>query len=218
MDINLLKNIDLFTSLSEDDLESLSQHFVLRQHPKNTVVINEGDDTRSLYIILSGRVKVYLNDENGKEVILNVESEGDYFGEVSLFDDGKRSASVMTMEASKFAVLEKQEFLNCLAKNQELALTIIQGLTSRLRGLSESVRNLALMDVYGRVAHTLLEMASEQDGKWIISEKLTQHELANRVGASSKMVSRIMQDLKKGGYITKQGKHLIIERPLPPAW
>ena len=218
MDINLLKNIQLFAALGEEDRQALSQHFVLRQYPKNSVIINEGDDTKSLYVILSGRVKVYLNDENGKEVILNMESDGDYFGEVSLFDDGKRSASVMTMEESKFAVLEKQEFLNCLAKNQELALAIIQGLTSRLRGLSESVRNLALMDVYGRVAHTLLDMASEQDGKWIISEKLTQHELANRVGASSKMVSRIMQDLKKGGYITKDGKHLIIERPLPPAW
>lgn len=214
----LLNNVDLFESLEADELEELSKHFISRQLAKNSIVINEGDDTNSLYIILSGRVKVYLNDENGKEVILNVEQKGDYFGEVSLFDDGKRSASVMTLENSKFAVLEKDEFLKCLAEHPHLALAIIKGLTMRLRALSENVRNLALMDVYGRVAHTLLELAEEKGQQWVINEKLTQNDLAKRVGASSKMVGRIMQDLKKGGYIIKRDGELIITRQLPSAW
>ncbi|MDH3326457.1 MAG: Crp/Fnr family transcriptional regulator [Gammaproteobacteria bacterium] len=218
MDIKLLQHIRLFAALDENDLQALAKHFVQRHHPKNSIIINEGDSTNSLYIILSGRVKVFLNDENGKEVTLNVEGPGEYFGEVSLFDDGKRSASVITLENCQFAILEKQEFLNCIGQNPTLAISIIQGLTGRLRALSENVRSLALMDVYGRVAHTLLEMAHEQDGHWVIDEKLTHVELANRVGASSKMVSRIMQDLKKGGYITKNAKQIIIERPLPPAW
>ncbi len=218
MDIKLLKGINLFESLEEDELLAVSRHLVHRHYPKNSVIINEGDTTNSLYIILSGQVKVYLNDENGKEVILNVVKEGDYFGEVSLFDDGLHSASIMTLEQSQFAVLEKSAFLTCIASQPELALTIIKGLTLRLRGLSGAVRNLALMDVYGRVAHTLLELATEVDGIKLISQSLTYEDLAKRVGASSKMVGRVMKDLKTGGYITKSGKKLIINQSLPSAW
>ena len=218
MDVKILKGINLFESLEDENLRSVSSHLVRRRFPRNSVIINEGDTTNSLYIILSGKVKVFLNDENGKEVILNVVNEGDYFGEVSLFDDGRRSASIMTMEDSEFAVLEKSAFLNCMASNPELALTIIRGLTNRLRGLSGSVRNLALMDVYGRVAHTLLDLATEKDGLKVVSEKLTYKELAMRVGASSKMVGRVMKDLISGGYITRDGKNLIINRDFPSAW
>jgi CRP/FNR family cyclic AMP-dependent transcriptional regulator len=218
MDVKILSGINLFESLEGEDLLAVSNHLVRRRFLKNSIIINEGDTTNSLYIILSGKVKVFLNDENGKEVILNVVNEGDYFGEVSLFDDGLRSASIMTMEDSDFAVLEKSAFLNCMAAHPELALTIIKGLTTRLRGLSGSVRNLALMDVYGRVAHTLLELATEQDGRKVITENLTYNDLAMRVGASSKMVGRVMKDLKSGGYITKSGKKLIINQSFPASW
>jgi len=218
MDVKILSGINLFESLEGEDLLAVTNHLIRRRFPKNSVIINEGDTTNSLYIILDGKVKVFLNDENGKEVILNVVSAGDYFGEVSLFDDGRRSASIMTMEDSECAVLEKSAFLACMASNPELALTIIKGLTTRLRGLSDSVRNLALMDVYGRVAHTLLELATEKDGVKIISENLTYKDLAKRVGASSKMVGRVMKDLKTGGYITKAGKDLIINQSFPASW
>lgn len=218
MDIEQLREVGLLGALSDDQLRTLAAHFVLRRFPKNSIIITEGDDTNSLHLILKGRVKVFLNDDQGKEVILNVEGPGDYFGEVSLFDDGKRSASIMTLEDSSFAVLEKQEFLRCLAANPTLALEIIRGLTIRLRALSENVRSLALLDVYGRVAHVLLELARESDGRRVIEQRLTHGELASRVGASTKMISRIMQDLKKGGYVRKEGGRLIIERALPPAW
>ncbi len=219
MDTALLEKMPLFEVLGPGEREALASHFVVRRHPKNTLVINEGDDSDSLYIILDGRVKVYLDDEAGKEVVLNIQGPGDYFGEVSLFDKGPRSASVMTLETCQFAVLMKAAFTNCLAAHPDLALTIIQGLTSRLRALSENVRSLALMDVYGRVARLLMELAVKQDdGRWIIKEHLTHNDLANRIGASSKMVSRIMQDLKKGGYIRKESRQLIIEKHLPSAW
>ena len=218
MKIQALRNIGLFESLSDAELDSLAPHFVTRKFPKNAVIITEGDDTNSLYVVLKGRVKVFLNDENGKEVILNDQGVSDYFGEVSLFDDGKRSASVMTLEPCEFAVLEKQAFVTCLAANPQLALTIIRGLTLRLRALSDNVRNLALMDVYGRVAHTLLEMAEDQDDRKVITERLTQTELAARVGASSKMVSRIMKELTAGGYIRKDGKQIVINKALPANW
>ena len=218
MDVNILKGINLFESLEADDLLAVSSHLVQRRFPKNSVIINEGDTTNSLYIILSGKVKAFLNDESGKEVILNVVNEGEYFGEVSLFDNGSRSASIMTLEDSQFAVLEKSAFLKCISTQPELALTIIKGLTMRLRGLTGSVRNLALMDVYGRVAYTLIELAVEKDGKKVIAETLTYEDLAKRVGASAKMVGRVMKDLKTGGYITKTGRKLLINRPFPSSW
>jgi CRP/FNR family cyclic AMP-dependent transcriptional regulator len=218
MDVKILNGINLFESFSADDLRAVSSHLVRRRFPKNSVIITEGDATNSLYIILSGKVKAFLNDENGKEVILNVVNEGEYFGEVSLFDNGSRSASIMTLEDCQFAVLEKTAFLKCISTQPELALTIIKGLTMRLRGLTGSVRNLALMDVYGRVAHTLQELAIEKDGKTVIIDNLTYEELAKRVGASTKMVGRVMKDLKTGGYITKSGKKLLINRAFPSSW
>jgi CRP/FNR family cyclic AMP-dependent transcriptional regulator len=219
MDSDLFGKMPLFKELNPEERQALASHFVLRRHPKNTVVIHEGDDTDSLYVILEGRVKVYLDDEAGKEVVLNIEGPGEYFGEVALFDEGPRSASVMTLEDCHFAVLMRQEFISCLTEHPRLAFSIIQGLTRRLRALSENVRSLALMDVYGRVARLLMELASEQNnGRWVIRERLTHHDLANRIGASSKMVSRIMQDLIKGGYIRKEAQQIIIEHHLPPAW
>ncbi|MDX1460460.1 MAG: Crp/Fnr family transcriptional regulator [Xanthomonadales bacterium] len=218
MDASVLESIHLFRSLPPEDLQALSRHLLLRRIPRNSIVINEGDETKSLYVILKGRVKVFLNDRSGKEVILNVVGKGDYFGEVSLFDEGPRSASIMTLEDSEFAVLERASLLACMKSSPELSLTIIRGLTERLRGLSGSVRNLALMDVYGRVAHTLIELAEDSENGNCIPGGITYKELAQRVGASSKMVGRVMKDLKAGGYVSKLGRDLVINRDFPSAW
>lgn len=218
MDIKLFDQIPLFEKLDDEERESIASRFVLRRYPKNTVVINEGDDSRTFYVIFEGQVKVYLTDEAGKEVVLNVQDAGEYFGEVALLDDGLRSASVITTQACQFAVLNQQAFIESITENPQISLKIMQGLTHRLRALSDDVRSLALMDVYGRVARLLLELAVEQDDKKVISGKLTQNDIAERVGASSKMVGRIMQDLKKGGYILKDGQQLVIAKTLPPAW
>ena len=109
MDVRILNEINLFESLEDEELLAVSNHLIRRHYPKNCIIINEGDTTNSLYIILSGKVKAFLNDPNGKEVILNVVNEGEYFGEVSLFDDGLRSVSIMTLEDCEFAVLEKSD-------------------------------------------------------------------------------------------------------------
>lgn len=214
----MIEDIPLFQSLNETERAALSGRFVVRRHPRNAVVINEGDETSSLYVIIEGRVKVYLTDQHGKEVILNTQGPGEYFGEVSLLDDRPRSASVATLEDSKFAVLMRQAFIDCLRENPDIALQIIRGLTERLRALSENVRSLALMDVYGRVARLLLDAAVTCDGVQVIDEKLTYVDIAARVGASPKMVGRIMQELKKGGYLRKAGRKLIIEKSFPSSW
>ncbi len=213
-----IKSISLFKSLPDEDLQAVSALAVTRQYPKNTLVICEGDCSDSLYIVLSGKVKVFLNDEEGKEVTLNIQGEGEYFGELAMLDNAPRSASVITLEKTRLAVVSKSAFDECLECNPKIALTVIQGLARRLRELTENVRSLALMDVYGRVAHTLLDLAEERDGKLVVTQRLTQRDIASMVGASREMVSRILRDLTVGGYITSKNKIITINERLPSAW
>ena len=214
----VLDKISLFSELSESDLEAVTKLAVTRNFLKNTIILCEGDLSDSLYVILSGKVKVYLSDDEGKEVTLNVQGEDEYFGELALLDSAPRSASVVTLEKTQLAVISKSAFEQCMAKNPDISLKVSRGLARRLRELSENVRSLALMDVYGRVAHTLLDMSEEHDGKRIIPQKLTQREIASMVGASREMVSRILRDLSIGGYITIEKKIITINERLPAAW
>ncbi len=215
----MLQNIDLFDGLSEQDLAVLEEHCTARQYPGNTILINEGDETDSMYVILSGEAKVFMSDDSGKEVTLNILSDGDYFGELALLDERPRSASVMTMRPSKLLVISKSEFRRCLSDHPEIATNIIRCLSQRVRSLTDSVKSLALMDVYGRVARALLELARKnEDGKLVVRQKLTHQDIASMVGASREMVSRIMKDLATGGYISVKNRQITIEEKLPPGW
>ena len=214
----LLSNESMLESLSSDDLAMLTKGAELQSIPKNTLLVKEGDDTDSLYVIQSGKVKIYLGGEEGKEVILNTPGPGEYFGEVALLDAASRMASVMTLEDSSLFVITKAEFERFLMSNPEISLRIIIGLTRILRGLTESVKSLALMDVYGRIANTLIKLAEQTDGKMVINRHLTHREIASMVGSSREMVSRIMQDLSKGGYITATKTSITINEKLPAHW
>ncbi len=186
-----------------------------RLYPKNTIILNEGDSSSCLYVIHSGKLKAYLADEQGREIVLNIMKPGDYFGEMALIDNEARSASVMTLEDSQLTVVTREDFIDCMAKNPELVTPLMLGLIKRLRISTRKVGSLALMDVYGRVAGTLLQLAREQDGKLVIGEKLTHQEIANLVGASREMVSRIMHDLAEGGYISVDSRRRIILNEKP---
>ena len=211
----MLRNVSLFSDLPEDDLQAISSLATTRTYPKNTIIISEGDDSDSLYAILSGKVKVFLSDDDGREIIINILGDGQYFGELALIDDAERSASVMTLEDSSFLIISKEAFKTALGQYPEIAIRLIQEFTHRLRNMTDNIKNLALLDVYGRVAKTLLSMASEEDEHLVIHEKLTQQDIANRVGASREMVAKIMKDLTTGGYIETQGKEMIIRKRLP---
>jgi len=212
-----LKSIPVFDGLQEGDISELSDRAVIRNVPKNAIVVNEGDRTDSLYVILSGKVKVYLGDASGKELILDIKGPGHYFGEMVL-DEGPRSASVMTMEPSQFAVISGTDFKNFLLKHPKIALHVITNLIRLARGLNENVKSLAMLDVYGRVARMLLDLAVKKDGHLIIPEKLTQKEMANRVGASREMINRILRDLTIGGYIKIESGRITIHKTPPPRW
>jgi CRP/FNR family cyclic AMP-dependent transcriptional regulator len=217
MQASLLKNIPVFEGLQESDVRGLAERAVIRNAPKNAIVVNEGDLTDSLYVILSGKVKIYLSDESGKELILDIKGPGHYFGEMVL-DEGPRSASVMTMEPSQFALISRADFKQFLLKHPNIALHVITNLIRLARGLNENVKNLAMLDVYGRVARMLLDLAVEQNGHMIIPERLTQREMANRVGASREMINRILRDLTTGGYIKVEAGRITIQKTPPARW
>ena len=214
----MLENVPLFSGLSSAALAEIEQHGTVKSFRKNTIVINQDDETYSLYVILSGSVRVFISGEDGREAVLNHQSAGDYFGDLALIDKQPRVASVMTTEASRFMIISREDFMACLSKNPEIAINLIKPMTSRMRMLAKNVSNLALLDVYGRVARVLLEQAEEQEDGEMITEKLTQQEIADMVGASRAMVSRILKDLKAGGYISVVKKRITIHQKLPSRW
>ena len=214
----MLDNVPLFSGLSNAALAEIEQHGTVKSFRKNTIVINQDDETYSLYVILSGSVRVFIGGEDGREAVLNHQSAGDYFGDLALIDKQPRVASVMTTEASRFMIISREDFMACLSKNPEIAINLIKPMTSRMRMLARNVSNLALLDVYGRVARVLLEEAEEQDDGEMVTEKLTQQEIADMVGASRAIVSRILKDLKAGGYISVVKKRITIHQKLPSRW
>ena len=213
----MLENVPLFSGLPKEALAEIEQHGSVKSCKKNVIVINQDDETYSLYVILSGSVKVFVSGEDGREAVLNHQQAGDYFGDLALIDKQPRVASVMTTEPSKFMIISREDFLKCLSKNPEIAINLIKPMTSRIRMLAKNVSSLALLDVYGRVARTLLDQSEEQ-GDVLVTEKLTQQEIADMVGASRAMVSRILKDLKEGGYISIEKKRITIHHKLPSRW
>ena len=198
-------------------LDQIAAVATVRTFPKRAIIVTEGDETDSLYVVLSGKARVYVADEKGREVQLNQLGPGEYFGEVTL-DGGPRSASVMAVEDTRCAIVKRGEFTPFLEAHPELALHIVRKLAHRVRERTENVRSLALMDVYGRVARLLLELAEEKEGKLVIDEALTHRDIAARVGASREMISRIFSDLAEGGYVRREDGHLVIARKPPPRW
>ena len=190
----------------------------VRSYPRNTVFITEGDSSDTLFVILTGKVKAFVSDSEGHELILNTQGAGEYVGEMAL--DGKpRSASVVTLEPTTFSVVQREPLREAIRRNPDFALDMIAKVIERARESTENVKNLALLDVYGRVARLLLNMAVEApDGKLRIPEKITQQEIAERVGASRDMVSRIFRDLTVGGYITVENRFITINKKPPARW
>jgi len=189
----------------------------VRTYPKNTVFITEGDSSDTVFVVLTGKVKVFVADTEGHEMILDTQGPGEYVGEMAL--DGKpRSASVMTLEPSTFSVIGREPVREAIRANPVFALDMIAKVIDRARLATDNVKHLALLDVYGRVARLLLNMAVESDGKLAIPDKLTQQEIAERVGASRDMVSRIFRDLTQGGYITVENRMITINKKPPARW
>ena len=206
----LLRNVPLFSVLPEGQLGILTGLVTRKSHPRGTTIISAGDLTDSLFVIISGRLKVMMSDDEGREVILAILGSNEFFGEMGLLDDSPRSASVVALEACELLTLSKRDFKKCLAENFELSMAVMRGLVRRLREADKKIGSLALMDVYGRVARLLLEMAETIDGQKVVIKKLAKQDIAKMIGASREMVSRVMKDLQAGGYIEVRGTSIFL--------
>ena len=212
-----LSHVPLFASLSPAELDAVGRLAIIRSYPKNTIVASEHDRGDSLFVILSGMVRIYMSDENGREIELGTEGPGEFFG-VMIFDGGPRSASTLTLEKSRVAVFSRADFETLMERHPVIAMQLIRKLIHRLRVATENIKRLGLLDVYGRIVELLLTEFAEERPKESSGRRVTQQEIAHRVGASREMVGRILRDLGRGGYISiKSGRITLLKKP-PRAW
>ena len=207
---DVLKSVPLFSAMPSEQLAALAGCATLRRYPRSTLILRAGEETDGLYVMLSGRAKVLIPDDEGHEVILAVLSQRDFFGEMGLLDDQPRSASVETLEPCELLRLGKAEFLRSLHDNFELSMRIIRSLVKRLREADRQIESLALMDVYGRVARVLLDLSDNVDGKRVVAKAPPKQEIARMIGASREMVSRVVKDLHDKGVIRAEKRKIFV--------
>jgi CRP/FNR family transcriptional regulator, cyclic AMP receptor protein len=215
--INIFKKIPLFSSLKDDELEAIARVTVLKNCPKDTMLLIAEEEGDSLFIIRDGKVKVTSFSESGKEVIFSILSDGDFFGDMSLLDGKPRSASVVTIEESSVYILRRADFHDIIEKHPGIALKLLTELTSRLRKADTRIESLALLNVSGRVAGILLQLADESGKKSpegiVIHSRPTHQDLANMVGTTRETVTRILKQMESRNYIVLSGKKVIILDP-----
>jgi len=197
---DVLRKVPLFSDLSEAELARFAEVTREREYPKNSVILFEDDPGDALYIVSTGQVKVVLIGEDGREVILSVLGDGDFFGEMALIDDEPRSAHVIAMRDSQLLVLRRDDFQAQLVAQPKIGLKLLRVLVQRLRRADEKIGGLVLLDVNGRVARLLLDMADEGGGPKI-TRRLTHHTIAQMIGSSRETVSRAMRELVDRGFI-----------------
>jgi CRP/FNR family cyclic AMP-dependent transcriptional regulator len=204
-------------TLQPETLRAIAASGVTRTFPRNTVLINEGDVGDSLYIVLSGRVKIFASNEAGREFVIDFFGPGEYVGEMSL-DGARRSASVMTVEPTTCVVVNRAHFREFILAHPDFAMHLIERLIHRVRVTTGNLKSLALSDVYGRLVRLLNALAQNVDGRQVVPEKLTQQEIADRVGASRDMIGKLMKDLVAGGYLAVEERTITILKKLPTGW
>lgn len=215
---NILKSLPIFTELDDQSLAMILARARKLTFRKNTLLMSEGEPGQSMYVILSGAVKVYVADENGAELTLFLEGPGSYLGEISLLDDSPRSASAITIEKTEVMAISKDVFLECIKQNPEISFQIVRSMTSRLRWATDMVRSLALKNVYQRLALKLIELSVEEDGQQVLPRKLSHQELASMIGSSREMVGKILAELSKGEYVGLKDQKICLLKTLPHDW
>jgi CRP/FNR family cyclic AMP-dependent transcriptional regulator len=210
VNIEVLKSVPLFSALSSQQLSTLAACVTLKRYPRGASILTTGQVTGALYVMQSGRAKVFESHPDGREVILSIMERGDFFGEMALLDDLPCSASVETLGSCELMRISKADFTRCLAASFDLTIRVMLALVARLRHADRQIESLALLDVYGRVARLLLEQAEFIDGRYTVAELPSTLNFARMVGASREMVSRVLKDLKAAGHILIDRRRVIL--------
>jgi CRP/FNR family transcriptional regulator, cyclic AMP receptor protein len=199
-------------------VRELAKQGTIRRYRANTTLIEEGDRGDTIFVILSGMLRIYCAEDSGKEITLAMYGPGEYVGEMSL-DGGVRSASVVTEIASACAVVSGSTIRQHIATHPDFAMELIQRLIRRTRLATDSARSLALLDAYGRLAHLFdMQAVARPDGTRLIKERLTHLEISRRIGCTRELVSRILKDLGDGGYIAQEERRYVLLNKLPQKW
>jgi CRP/FNR family transcriptional regulator, cyclic AMP receptor protein len=210
----LLRRVSIFRELDEASLQGLDRLCRVRSYNREAVVCSEDERGDALYVVAEGQTKAVLFGPSGREVILSLFRVGDFFGEMSLLDDQPRSATVMATVPSKLLVLERSAFARHLLSSPRSAIPILAELSRRLRKADEVIGNLALLDVYARVATQLREMARKDGertpGGVLVRERPNGSQLAAMLGTTRETVSRVLSDFQRRGYLKQSGRHLIL--------
>jgi len=213
---SVLKSVPMFAAFGEDQLRALAPAVMRRDAPRGSVIMAEGDRVDSLYIVVSGRLKVMMGEADGKEMILGILGPGEIFGEMGLIDDGPRSASVIAIEPCELLVVTKRLFKKCLVENSEVAMAVLRVVVRRLREADRKMGSLAMLDVYGRVARLLLDLSEDVDGQKVVTKRLTKQDIGRMIGASREMVTKVMKDLEMSGYFEVRGSTIVLRDTTPP--
>lgn len=214
----LLHDVPLFAGLDDDDLGRMSELLTESHHPKDSVIVSTSDPGDALYIVAEGDVKVSLSSDNGREIILSMLSAGSFFGEMSIVDGEPRSATVTCITDAHILRLARRDFLQLLRSYPSIAINVMTEMCVRLRRADESIGNLALLDVYGRVARYLLELADEEgdetDDGVMLDKIPTQQHVAALIGTSRETVSRAMSEFQRRGFVEQRGRGLLVRKEL----
>ena len=214
---DLLKNVSLFAGLDSVEIQALAEGAMVRHVPSDAIILLAEEEGDTLFVIVNGRVKVTVMSEDGREVILSILKDGDIFGEMSLIDGKPRSASVISTAETELILLRRPDFLSRLSRFPEMASKMLATLAERLRRTNRQVESLALLDVYGRIDGTLLQLADDQgensDQGLTIAERPVHQEIANMAGTTRETVSRVLNDLERRGYLARDGRSIIIQDP-----
>lgn len=210
---DLLKKVSLFAQLDDRTLATLAGHLRRRTFRKSTIVFHKDQSADGLYVVESGHVRIFLPTESGEELTVDVAGPGDVFGELALLDGRPRSASAETIEDSALLVLARDEFQRALVAAPQFAASLIELLSTRLRQLTEYAESLAFLDIHGRVARVLLQMAERHGVKGHgieIDFDMTQTELASMVGATRERVNRALAAFRAQGLLELRGKKIAL--------
>ncbi|MBN1379196.1 MAG: cAMP-activated global transcriptional regulator CRP [Gammaproteobacteria bacterium] len=195
-------------------LQRFLQHCHRKHYPARATIIHEGDVPDTLYYIIDGSVSVLIEDDDGREIVLAYLNPGDFFGEMGLFEeDISRSAWVVARTGCEMAEINYDQFRNLAMDDAAIIFRLAAQMATRLRKTSRKVSELAFLDVTGRVAHTLLELAHEPDSMTHpdgMQIRITRQEIARIVGCSREMVGRVLKELEEEGLITAHGKTIVI--------
>lgn len=214
MPLDFLRNVSLFSGLTEEEFVQLAALTHTHQYKKGTYIVMAEDEGEEFFIIRKGQVKVNIVHEDGREIILSLLREGEVFGELSLLDGRPRSANVVAAEPTELITLRRDHFINLIYKHPHIATAMLAELAGRLRKTDLQIEGLALMNVASRVSKTLLNLVVEQGSETeegiMLERRPTHQELAKMAGTTRETVTRVLSRLEKEGYIRCEGRRILV--------